>query len=294
MICGRKIKIALFLGCLATVPMFQPPLAQAQQVKPVFQIHLETLPLRQQEEMRGFGRKLTDYVEGWDWLDEDLPEPVVFQLEAFLAFIGSTVKTQYGSKLTVSNGLDVKFLDRWWFFEFEQDDVLKHDDRQFHPLTWLIDYYAHLLIGYELDKYDEFGGDGHFRRAQQIAMDARFSQDYQKGWDERLEVVEGVRNEAYRPFRRLRWLFYRGVGLYRQKNDKEARRLCRQAVDILSMLYDQNARDERIKEFMAAHYLQFADVFKTETSPEVYRILLRIDPEHKTTYMEYMSKLENP
>lgn len=284
-----RMRRMICLAWLVSAGVSWPEKAPGQQVKPSFYIHLETLPVRQQEDMRAFSRKLSDYVEGWDWLDEDLPDPVPFRMEAFLAYMGSVVKTRYGSKLTVSNGLDIKYLDRWWFFEFEQDDLLKHDDRQFHPLTWLIDYYTRLMIGHELDKYGEFAGDEHFRKAQRIAMDARFSQDYQKGWDERLIVVEGILADEYKPYRRLRWLFYQGMNLQRQKNDKEARGVCRQVVDLLASLYAKNARDERLKEFFAAHYLELADVFKTDATPEVYQILLRIDPDHKTTYTEYMN-----
>ena len=280
-----------FIGLLV-IGSFLPGLAMGQQIKTNFTIHLETLPLTQQEEMRGFRQKLVEYVEGWDWLKDRLPNPVQFHMEAFLGYQGSVVKTQYGSKLTVSNGLDIKYLDRWWFFEFEKDDILKHDDRQFHSLTWLIDCYVHLIIGAELDKYSEFGGDEHFEKAQRISMDGRFSSDYQKGWDERTIAVNNILSDEYKPYRQLRWLFYHGMSLHQNRNDEESKQVCRQAVELLASLHTKNPKDERIKDFFAAHYLELGDVFKTDTSSEVYEILLRIDPDHKTTYMEYMDQLK--
>jgi hypothetical protein len=287
----RRIPGVLWLGLTAFMGLMGPDAAYAQQVKAAFNIHLETLPLVQQEEMRGFDRKLVDYVEGWNWMNDDLPDPVQFQMEAFLAYQGSIVKTQYGSKLTVSNGLDIKYLDRWWFFEFERDDILRHDDLQFHPLTWLIDYYVHLMIGHELDKYDEFGGEAHFKRAQEISMSARFSREYQKGWDERLVVMENILADDYKPYRRLRMLFHKGITLHHENHNEEAKVFCRQAVDLLAAQYDKNPGDERIKAFFGAHYLALADVFKTEATPDVYRTLLRIDPDHKATYTDYINNL---
>lgn len=282
----------LWLIGLVTIGIFPPGRTMAQQIMTNFTVHLETLPLTQQEDMRGFRQKLVDYVEGWDWLKDRLPNRIQFNMEAFLAYQGSVVKTQYGSKLTISNGLDIKYLDRWWFFEFEKDDILKHDDRQFHSLTWLMDYYVHLIIGAELDKYTEFGGNEHFEKAQRIGMDGRFSTDYQKGWDERTITVNSILSDEYKPYRQLRWLFYHGIGLHQDRNDEESKLVCRQAVELLASLHTKNPRDVRIKEFFAAHYLELGDVFKTETSPEVYELLLRIDPDHKTTYTEYMANLK--
>lgn len=269
------------------------PDTQAQQVKTNFLIHLETLPVSQAQELRDFNRYLKDYVEGWDWVNEDLPESVNLHIEAFLAYRGSIVKTQYAAKLTASNGLDIKYLDRWWFFEFERDDLLRHDEVQFHPLTWLIDFYTQIMVGHELDKFDEFGGDDHFDRAKRIADDGRFSREYQRGWDERLELIEGIIADEFKPFRRIRFLFYVGMAFQKENNHTEASAFCRQAIDILVEQRRRNARDGNIKTFLDAHYLELADVFSSESPSDVYDTLIRIDPEHKSTYMKYTNKLEH-
>lgn len=266
------------------------PNVSAQQVKTNFFMHMETLPVAQAEELRDFSRNLKDYVEGWNWGDADLLEPANLHIEAFLAYRGSIVKTQYAAKLTASNGLDIKYLDRWWFFEFERDDQLQHDETRFHPLTWLVDFYTHIMFGHELDKFDEFGGDEHFKRAKRIAEDGRFSREYQRGWDERLELIESLMTDDYKPYRRIRFLFYRGLVRQKENNDSEARVLCRQALDILVEQHGKNARDENIKNFLNAHYLELADVFSTESSSDVYGTLMQIDPDHKSTYQEYMNK----
>ena len=269
------------------------PDTHAQQVKTNFLIHLETLPVSQAQELRDFNRYLKDYVEGWDWVNEDLPESVNLHIEAFLAYRGSIVKTQYAAKLTASNGLDIKYLDRWWFFEFERDDLLRHDEVQFHPLTWLIDFYTQIMVGHELDKFDEFGGNDHFDRAKRIAEDGRFSREYQRGWDERLELIEGIIADEFKPFRRIRFLFYVGMAFQKENNHTEASAFCRQAIDILVEQRRRNARDGNIKTFLDAHYLELADVFSSESSSDIYDTLIRIDPDHKSTYMKYTNKLEH-
>lgn len=268
-----------------------PGQVSGQQVQVQTNFTLQTLPIEQQEDMRNFNRSLKNYVEGWDWLNEDLPEQVQLYMEGPLAYRGSIIKAQYASKLTVSNGLDIKYLDRWWYFEFERDDILQHDDRLFHSVTWLVDFYAHLMIGHELDKYREFGGADHFKRAKVICMDARFSSEYQKGWDERLALVESILLEDYKPYRQVRLLFYQGMARQKNNNIQEAKLLCRRAVDILSALYAGNRRDEKVKAFLNAHYLELADVFKTETTPEIYETLIKIDPEHRAKYDEYIDNL---
>ena len=263
-------------------------------------VHLEALPTLQREQMADFDFALTDYIEEWDWMEEDLPEPVQVGFEAILAFLGSRVKTQYGSRLTVYSGTDLKYLDRWWLFEFEREDLLQHDDRQFHPLTWLVDYYVHIMIGHELDKYTEYGGDAHFQRANTIALDGRFSREFQRGWDERLELIDGIQAEGYRPHRLIRNRYYRGMAAQRDNKLAEARTLCRQAVDIMAEQHENNPGDKRLQDFLNAHYLELADVFAaessteipdTESSREAHDILMEIDPAHRSTYEDFARRL---
>ncbi|MBI4551108.1 MAG: DUF4835 family protein [Candidatus Latescibacteria bacterium] len=285
----RRTLSLLLAGLLSVAAL--PGRASGQQVRAEFIIHLETLPLRQQEDLREFNRQLKDYVEGHDWLDQPLPNPVRVQLEAFLAYLSSRIKTQYGSKLTASNGTDIKYLDRWWFFEFEHGDVLRHDEHRFHPLTWLIDYYVHLMIGHTLDEYSLFGGNEHFQRAHTIATDGRFSPEYQRGWDERLQRVQDILSDDYKPYRQLRATFYQGIRLHKEGNNYEAKRFCAQAIDSLASFLKTKPRDERPKEFLDAHYLELADVFKTETTPDVYQLLIEIDPAHRATYDQCIANL---
>lgn len=298
------------VGVLALLLLaFSPQDACGQQVKAEIMVHLEALPILHREQMADFALTLTDYIEEWDWLEEDLTEPVHVGFEAILAFLGSRVKTQYGSRLTVYSGTDLKYLDRWWLFEYEREDLLQHGDHQFNSLTWLIDYYVHIMIGHELDKYTEFGGDSHFQRANAIALDGRFSREFQRGWDERLDLIDGILNEDYRPHRLIRNRYYRGLAAQKENKLAEARTLCRQAVDIMAELHEKKPRDERLTEFLNAHYLQLADVFSSASptevpdaasptevpdaasSREVYDMLMKIDPAHRSTYEEHAERL---
>ncbi len=288
--------VALSL-CLLVLP---PQETVAQQVNAEVLVHLEALPVLHREQMADFALTLADYIEEWDWLEEDLPEPVHVGFEAILAFLGSRVKTQYGSRLTVYSGTDLKYLDRWWLFEYEREDLLQHDDRQFNGLTWLIDYYVHIMIGHELDKYTEYGGDGHFQRANAIALDGRFSREFQRGWDERLDLIDGILADAYKPHRLIRNRYYRGLAAQKENKPAEARTLCRQAVDTMVELHEKDSRDERLKEFLNAHYLQLADIFSSESptevldaasSREVYDMLMKIDPAHRSTYEKHVERL---
>ncbi len=283
--------------CLLAIP---PADARGQQVRADVVVHLEALPVLHREQMAEFGLTLTDYIEAWDWLEEDLPEPVHVGFEVILAFMGSAVKTQYGSRLTVYSGTDLKYLDRWWFFEYEREDLLHHDDRQFNALTWLIDYYAHIMIGHALDKYTEFGGQSHFQRANAIALDGRFSRDFQRGWDERLDLIDGILAEGYRPYRLIRNRYYRGLAAQKENKLVEARTLSREAVDLMAELHKKDPRDKWLSEFLNAHYLQLADVFSAESptevpdpvsSREVYDLLIKIDPTHRSTYETHAEKV---
>lgn len=266
-------------------------LLHAQQISSQFTFTLETLPRQQREDMRDFNRDLQNYVEGWDWMDEDLPDPVQLYMEGPLAYRGSVTKTQYASKLTISNGLDAKYLDRWWFFEFERGDQLQHDERRFHPLTWMIDFYVHIMVGHELDKYSEYGGEIHFERARTISTDGRFDQNYQRGWDERMALVEGILSDDYKPYRRIRRLYHQALTDQKNNNAPEAKEWSRQAIDILGAQYRLNQRDDHVRSFMSAHYIELADIFKTETTPEIYHELIAIDPDHKSTYEEYIADI---
>tara|TARA_B100000029_G_scaffold188640_1_gene186242 strand:- start:45458 stop:46354 length:897 start_codon:yes stop_codon:yes gene_type:complete len=268
-----------------------PTNANSQQVKTDITVHREALPILHRSEMSDFGYVITDYIEGWDWLQDDLPHPVKINFEAILAFLGSAVKTRYGSRLTVNNGVDIKYLDRWWIFDYQREDMLLHDESQFNSLTWLIDYYVHLMIGHELDKYVELGGNYHFQRANTIALDGRFSREFQRGWDERLKLIDGILTEAYKPYRLIRNRFYRGLKAQQSNKNTEAKILCFQAVEIMTQLYQQNSKDEKVRDFLSAHYLQLADIFSTESTRTIYDTLISIDPTHRPTYEKYATRI---
>ena len=99
------------------------------------------------------------------------------------------------------------------------------------------------MIGHELDKYTEFGGDSHFQRANAIALDGRFSREFQRGWDERLELIDNILTDDYRPYRLIRNLYYTGISAQQANKLVEARTLCRQAVDIMAEQYRKNPRN---------------------------------------------------
>lgn len=264
-------------------------LLSAGQIKTKVNVIIEKLPIDKQEKMQDFHITLKEYIESVEWLEDDDSIPLEVTLQLFLTDTHSNIEDRYNCEFLISS-TDVQYFDRRFKFPFQLGDVLIYNDQAVEPLTSVINFYINMILGSELDKEREYGGDLYYKKAQDFAALGKFVRtDFILGWTERNKLIKNVFTEPFRKFRKMKDYYFYGLFVRRQKLD-ETRKNIRTALDMLGGVLKENAELEEPKQFLNAHYLEIIDIFKDDRYGEdVFKKLIELDPEHKELYEEYIS-----
>lgn len=184
--------------------------------------------------------------------------------------------------------------DQGWQFNFTQGTPLVFDLERFDPLTSVFDFYAFLMLGYDYDTFDEYGGTIYFERARRIAELAE-SQGA-AGWTDlggergRADLVDQVLDPRFKPLRKAYFDYhFGGLDLFVAETE-EARRNTLAAIESLEDLYDEVSRSYVLDIFFSTKADELAAIFDdSPLSSEAYDLLSRLDPSNLPKY----SKLVN-
>lgn len=281
-----SIILLLFIGALVLI---WPTLSGASQIKTKVNVIIDKLPIDKQEKMQDFHIAVKEYIESVEWLEEDDRIPIEITLQLFLTDTRSNVEDRYNCEFLISS-TDVQYFDRRFKFPFQRGDVLVYNDQAVEPLTCVINFYVNMVLGNELDKEREYGGDLYYKKAQSFAALGKFVRtDFVLGWTEREELIKNVFTQAFKTFRKMKDYYFYGLYVRQEKLD-ETRKNIRTALDMLANVLKEKADLEEPKQFIDAHYLEIIDIFKDDRySEDVFKKLIELDPEHKELYDEHIS-----
>jgi hypothetical protein len=118
--------------------------------------------------------------------------------------------------LTVNDGI--------WSFNYEVGQSMYADFDSFDPLTSLLDFYALLIIGFDIDTWEEYGGSPYFKRAFDILNRASTTR-FTSGWlpsssaYNRHGMVSDLLNEKYATFRSDIFDYHYGIDIFAQNRE---------------------------------------------------------------------------
>ena len=154
----------------------------------------------------------------WDKEYSDLDIPLHIQLIFEGAASKGNVKT-YICKALFSNGGELRYFDKGVQFYYSTGTSLYFDLVLFEPLSAFLAYYAHIILGGEIDTYDFKGGNAAYEIARDIGLRGAAS-DYQKGWGTRISLVDDISKNT--GLRSARLSYYIAKDLINQGNIEEA------------------------------------------------------------------------
>ena len=139
----------------------------------------------------------------WDESYSDLE----IHLHIQLVFEGITAKGNekiFSCQALFSNGSDIRFFDKSVQFIYNSGSSLYFDPVLFEPLSGFLAYYAHLVLGGEIDTYEFNGGNIAYEAARDIALRGSASL-YKKGWGNRITLVDDINRNIGLRKARLAW-----------------------------------------------------------------------------------------
>ena len=283
MVCVFAVLFVFHLAALHFSPLF------SGQVKANVHVIIDKLPLDKQEKMKDFDDIVKKYIENAQWLEDDDNMPIEVTIQLFLTDMPSNVEDRYRCEFLISSS-DVQYFDKRVRFPFQRGESLVFSEQSIEPHTGVIDFYVNMVLASELDKQRSFGGDFYYKRAQSIAALGKFVRtEFILGWTEREELVKRVFQEPFITFREMKdYYFY---GLYVLKEDlAEARKNIKIALDKIETVLEAKSDLEEPGQFLTAHYLEIINIFKdAKNKNEIFKKLIKIDPEHKKLYEEHIS-----
>ena len=293
-----KIPAVVFLALALSGLLFLG--ARAEQLETNIELFTELLPADKQEKLEDLEEELHDYFCDYEWIEDFSGSQIPLSFRIYLVDESTGFEDRYGARVHVSNDYDLQYLDKDCHFKYRPDEPLEHDAIIYHPLAGLLDFYAYLIIGGEMDKRATLGGDPYFKKARDVAQRALFS-EYYRGWNRRMEELEAILADENLKFRKMLAVYFRALEFGENGELENARRFCRSALATIEEILKRKEenegflegflmdQEEQIARFFTHHYLEIADLFKEDPQgQEVFNLLVTMDPRHQEIYGKYL------
>lgn len=266
-------------------------------------VNYENLPVAAKDRLINFATQIRDYLSNNKFTRQNW-EGDKIKCNFNIFFTGASDELTYTAQLVISSqrviegtprsSLMLSIMDNTWQFKYERNQAMYFNQTDFDPLTSLLDYYAYIIIGFDLDSYYRLGGTEFFSKALDIAVKGASSQ-FPDGWQSkstaynRRGLVENLVNAKFQQLRQDIFDYhYNGLDLYHSPKTKAQAqesmvKLIRNLEKVRSQL---DPRSVLLKVFFDAKAGEFVEYLKDYKDKEIFNILKRIDPSHISKYDE--------
>ena len=274
--------------------------AQSQELNCKVTINFESIPVVNRELLSDFAQTIEDYLNKTRFTDKWEGDKIECAFNIF--FIGASSDINYSAQAVITsqrpiynspkNSLMLSINDGQWSFVYEKNQTLYPTQTVFEPLTSFLDYYAYIIIGFDMDSYDELAGNSFFTKAFDI-VNLGANSGSRTGWEKtsssysRRGLVEDILNEKYRPFREAYFNYhYNGLDIFSDKKALAIKNIIKliDALEVLRAKVDINS--VLLKTFFDAKSGEIIENLKTYPDKSVFKKLRKIDPSHGLKYDE--------
>ncbi len=277
-----------------------PYLSNAQELDAKVIVNYEQLPNSAKENLEDFQRSVEDYLNNSRFTDLDYQEKIQCNFSIF--FVSSQADVQYSAQVVITsqrpiyksqkNSLILRIQDSKWDFEYEKNQTLYFNQSDFNSLTSFLDYYAYLIIGFDMDSYELLGGSPYFQKALEISVLGANSL-YSKGWqlenssyNKRKLIVE-ITSATFQKLREDYFDYhYNGLDLLSENPQVAIKNIEKLVYDLVKIKDKIDPRSVFLKVFFDSKNREMADILSKYGDKNIYNSLIKIDPTHLSYYRE--------
>lgn len=267
-------------------------------------VNYESIPVVNRELLADFAQTIEDYMNKTKFTDKWDGDKIECALTIF--FTGASSEINYSAQAVVTsqrpiynstkNSLMLSINDAQWSFVYEKNQTLYATQSIFDPLTSFLDYYAYVIIGFDLDSYEELSGSTYFTKAFDI-VNLGATSGFRIGWEKssssysRRGLVEDLLNEKFRFFREAYFNYhYNGLDLFTDKRQAAFKNIVK-LIDVLDMMRTKvDINSVLIKTFFDAKSGEIIEYLKTYPDKSIFNKLKKIDPPHALKYDDAVKK----
>lgn len=276
-------------------------LLKAQELDATVVVNYEQLPVASKERLENFKNQVQDYLNNTKFTRGNW-EGDRIKCSFNIFFISSSDETTYLAQLVVTsqrpiegterNSLMLNILDNAWNFKYEKNQAMYFNQTDFDPLVSLLDYYAYIIIGFDMDSYYKLGGSEYFSKALEITIRGANSQ-FAEGWQSkstlynRRGLAENLINAKYQQFRMDYFDYhYNGLDLFESEPETAMKNIVK-LIKNLEKVRDQiDPRSVLLKVFFDAKAGEIAEYLKNYPDKSIFETLKKIDAPHISKYDE--------
>ncbi|MBK9099299.1 MAG: DUF4835 family protein [bacterium] len=271
----------------------------AQELNCTVEVNFESLPVNNRELLSDFKGVIENYLNTTRFTNDDWAQKIDCTFSIF--FTGASSDVDYSAQIVIvsqrpiynspKNSPMLTINDGQWTFKYQRGQALYANQSTFDPLSSFLDFYAFIIIGMDMDTFENFGGTVYFKRALDIANLAATSSS-NTGWlpssavYNRIGLVGDILNEKYAAFRSSVFDYHQyGLDSY-AKNPKLAQEYIAQLVNNLWDMYQKTGsiNSVYVRTFFDAKNGEIVDYLRSYPDPEIFNKLKKIDPPHSAKY----------
>ncbi len=272
-------------------------------------VNMDQLDFESRRFVSTLERDFEDYINNRRWLESGWEGPKI-PVEMSIVLSGGANQI-YGVRMLViskryidgpdqGSSVNLKLYEDQWSFEYMQNASLTNNPLRFDPISSVIDYYMYLVIGFDLETYEELGGEKPFDEARKIVNmgasynAAGFETYSQPGEFTKYNLMAEIQNPRYYPIRKT-WFAYYFDALDLMAFEPEKGR--KGMVDVLDKLvmFKKNklaGPSVLMQLFFDTKAQELASFFKgyEDENDMVWEKLIYLDPGNATLYRESAEK----
>jgi len=300
----RIFVFSFILMFIITAPLFSQELDCKVTINSI-----ESIQSPQRDYLRNFSSDVERYLNNTRFTNEDLNgEKIVCNIE--ITFKSGSSNNRYQAQAFIASQRPVyivndvsdrttpilRIMDNNWEFTYMPNQRMNHDEMIFDPLTGFLDFYAYLIIGYDLETYVPMSGNSCFQKAVNIVRLAANSSEA-NDWKQtsasysKFGISDELTNMKYDSFRMaFNDYHYDGIDLLATEQKKAQDNILNALESINEIQIRQSRNSIIIKQFFDAKSREIAEVFQTYPDRSIYDKLSSFDEENRSKYQEAKAK----
>lgn len=283
----------LFLFLLLPVIIF------AQELEATVTVNYEQLSTAAKERLEGFGQAVENYLNNNNYTGEEWEgDPIKCSFNIFFNAEGG--ETNYSAQIVVvsqrpiykspNSSLMFRIQDSQWSFKYEKNQSLYFNQTFFDPLLSFLDFYAHVIIGLDLDSFDRLGGSDMFIQALDIAV-LGASTGYKETWSKsslaynKRTLIDNLLSADFRQFREDYFDYhFNGIDLMSTEPEEGYKNIVKLVKHLETRKDNLDPRNVLLKIFFEAKSSELVDALKDYPDTSILEILKKVDPQHSSKY----------
>ncbi|ROL61504.1 DUF4835 family protein [Bacteroidetes/Chlorobi group bacterium ChocPot_Mid] len=295
----KKIIITCFIVAL-TISLNQTKIF-SQEIKAEITVNVEQLEFEARNNVATMKRDLENYINNQKFTQNDWQgDPINVQMTIYLS---GGLNNRYSAKLFIIStrpiegegdrkSVNLRMYEDKWAFEYALGANLTYNPLRFDAFTSVIDYYMLLIIGFDLDTWEELGGSSAFSEARKIVELGSsynadgFSSYSNPGEMSKFNITSELTNLRFHELRKLIFAYYvDGLDLMESSKSEALKNL--KSIFYNMALFKKNKLVESsvlLDLFFDSKAQEIASIFNGHKDTDVFDNLKYIDPRNSTLW----------